>query len=336
MSMPGRVFLLWSYASTSYASTGTYRAQCDVRTGGNAALPPAVPICESPTGMCVIWLIPIWVTWLGYLRVVTHLCVQHDAFIRVTWLIHMCNMTHSYVRHGTFIRSTWRIHICEMMHIYLWHDACIRVTCFIHTATWLNHMCDMTHAYVWHDSFVCAARHIHVCDMNHSCAWHDSFISVTWLNHMCGMMHVTNKHTRDMTHSHVWHDSLTRVTWFIHLCNVSHSHLQHDSFPFLAHAHHQQPQSLHSSQHLVHPPSIHTSMSGSVYTSQHKQVFRSLALSTRACVFFLDLSCTCSLVNPASVQRILTQVVRKVLLCINPMFFEMRYSGSIGLARYFV
>jgi len=34
---------------------------------------------------------------------------------------------------------------------------------------------------------------------------------------------------------------------------------------------HQQQQSLHSSQHLVHPPSIHTSMSGSVHTSQHKQ-----------------------------------------------------------------
>jgi len=128
-------------------------------------------------------------------------------------------------------------------------------------------------------------------------------------------MHVANKHTRDMTHSHVFHDSLTRVTRFIHLCDVSHSHVQHDSFPFLAHAHHQQQQSLHSSQHLVHPPSIHTSMSGSVYTSQHKQVFCSLALSTRACVFSLDLSCTRSLVNPACVQSILTQVVR-IVFCV--------------------
>jgi len=60
--------------------------------------------CNTHTLQCMTWLI--------YMRNMTHSCTWHDSFICVTWLIYTCDMTHLYVRHDSYICVTWPIHVC--------------------------------------------------------------------------------------------------------------------------------------------------------------------------------------------------------------------------------
>ena len=86
--------------------------------------------------------------------------VWPDSFICVTWLIYVRDMTHSYVRHDSFVCVIWLCYIYIYMCTCVGHDTsiCVCKCVHIHTqmpykyvfmrVTWLNHMCDMTESYV--------------------------------------------------------------------------------------------------------------------------------------------------------------------------------------------
>jgi len=139
-------------------------------------------LCTSLTNTgdiysCVTWLIHMCdmkETWLLHVRMMTHVRVRRDSFIRVTWLEYGCDMTHPYVWHHSCICVTRLIHTCDLTHVYVRYNSFISVT-------WLMYMCDATHSYVWLDSCICVTRFIHTCDclirdLTHSYAWNDSVI----------------------------------------------------------------------------------------------------------------------------------------------------------------
>jgi len=160
-------------------------------------------------------------------------------FIRVTWLTYVRDMTHSYVRHALSIQVTWLIHQKWYVTWLIWklRAFCLPFTC----VTCLIRTCEMTHSCVcmcmtylihtsgktftaddawymykyfrilcaFHLPFKCVTCLVHIV---YICVWQVSFMCVTWLVPIC-----------DMTDSFVGHAPFMCVTCLIYMCNITHS-----------------------------------------------------------------------------------------------------------------
>jgi len=150
-------------------------------------------------GRCVTRF--ICVTWLIFLRDMTHLYVWHDSSVCVSWLIHACDMTNSYVWHDSSVCVSWIIQMCHMPHSDVWRDSYL------------------THLHVWHVSFRClpwcvykTLIHIHTCDKTQSYVWRWC-LAKTWMSHVTHMNE--SCHTKKWVLSQIW------IWWVTHLLAVS-------------------------------------------------------------------------------------------------------------------
>jgi len=152
----------------------------------------------------------------------------HDSFTCVTWLIYMRDMTHLSVWRDSFTSVTW-----------LTLSLCLSLSLSLSCVTWLTYMCDETHLHVWNGEREREAQRESLLwdkmrDMTHLYVWRDSFTRVTWLTYMCDMTHMTHRwvlkwfrYMRDTTRNNSricvtwltdesWNDShicVTRLTW---------------------------------------------------------------------------------------------------------------------------
>ena len=105
-------------------------------------------------------------------------CVWHDSCMCVTWLVYVRDMTHACVwdftyarvRHDSCMCVPWFNHLYDMPRSSTWQDSFMCVA-------WLIHVCAMTHWSMWHVLFMCVPWLIHVCAMTHSSTWHVSYIA---------------------------------------------------------------------------------------------------------------------------------------------------------------
>ena len=100
---------------------------CDMTHASCLHLTVASPYLVGDVTQSYVWR----VTWLIYMRNITHSHVWHDPFLCGTWLMYMCDMTYSYVWRDSFVCVAWLICMCAMTYTCVFHHAFIYMTWLI-------------------------------------------------------------------------------------------------------------------------------------------------------------------------------------------------------------